>query len=175
MENQANSKSIILNNGLYYGVILIVSSLIVYALGMHLDPTGGYINFAIMAIALIAFPIIGMSTFKKNNAGFMTWGQGVKIGVGIVVIGSLIGIIYQHLFTGFIEPEFYTQLEEVTRTGLLDAGLTEEQIEAQLEMQGKFQGTIIGDAIGLLFMAFIGFIISAIVAAVKKKTEEETY
>lgn len=175
MENQVNSRGIILNNGLYYGIILIVSSLIVYALGMHLEPAGGYINTAILVISLIAFPIIGMSTFKKNNGGFMSWGQGVKIGVGIIVIGALIGIIYQHLFTSFIEPEFYTQLEEITRNGLLDAGLNEEQIDAQIEMQGKFQGTIIGDAIGLLFMAFVGFVISAIIAAVKKQSEEETY
>ena len=175
MENQASSKSIILNNGLYYGIVTILASLVIYALGMHLEPTGGYINFAVIAIALIAFPIMGMSTFKKNNGGFMTWGQGVKIGVGIVIIGSLIGVLYQHIFTGFIEPEFYAQVEEMTRQGLFDAGMTEEQINAQIEMQSKFQGTIIGDAIGLLFMAFVGFVVSAIVAAVKKQTEEETY
>lgn len=175
MENQANSKGIILNNGLYYGLVLIFSSLTIYALGMHLDPTGGYINFAIMGIAIIAFPIIGMSAFKKINNGYMTWGQGVKIGVGIVLIGSLIAVVYQHLFTGFIEPDFYSQVEEVTRTALIDAGQTEEQIDAQIAMQSKFQGTIIGDAIGLLFMAFVGFVISAIVAAVKKHTEEDSY
>ena len=80
-----------------------------------------------------------------------------------------------NLFTTFLEPEFYAQVEEVTRKGLMDAGLTEDQIEAQVEMQSKFQGTIIGDAIGLLFMAFVGFVVSAIIAAVKKKSEEETY
>ena len=53
--------------------------------------------------------------------------------------------------------------------------MTEDQVNAQIEMQSKFQGTIIGDAIGLLFMAFVGFVVSAIVAAVKKHTEEETY
>ena len=175
MENQVSSKSIILNNGLYYGIVLILASLVVYALGMHLDPTGGYINFAIIAVSIIAFPIMGMSTFKKNNNGFMTWGQGVKIGVGIVIIGTLLTVLYQHIFTAFIEPEFYTQVEEVTRQGLFDAGFTQDQIDTQIEMQSKFQGTIIGDALGLLFMAFVGFVVSAIVAAVKKKTEEETY
>ena len=175
MENQASSKGIILNNGLYFGIILVISSLIVYALGMHLEPTGGYINFAIMAIAFIAFPIIGMSAFKKSNEGFMSWGQGVKIGVGIIVIGSIIGTLYQVAFTTFIEPEFYAQVEEVTRKALLDAGSSEEQIEMQIEMQNKFQGTPVGYGIGILFMAFVGFVISAIVAAVKKQSEEETY
>ena len=105
----------------------------------------------------------------------MTWGQGVKIGIGIVLVGSVIGVLYQHIFTGFIEPEFYTQLEEVTRIGLEDAGLTEEQIDSQIAMQAKFQGTAIGDAVGLLFMAFVGFVVSAIVAAIKKHSEEDNY
>ena len=175
MENQASSKGIILNNGVYYGIILILSSLIIFALNMHFDPKGGYFNFAVLAITTILFPVLGMSAFKKNNNGFMTWGQGVKIGIGIVLVGSVIGVLYQHIFTGFIEPEFYTQLEEVTRIGLEDAGLTEEQIDSQIAMQAKFQGTAIGDAVGLLFMAFVGFVVSAIVAAIKKHSEEDKY
>ncbi len=175
MENQANSKGIILNYGLYYGLVLVIASLITYALGMHLNPTAGYINFATIAFVIIGFPIMGMSKFKKQNGGFMSWGEGVKIGVGIVLIGTLISIIYQYVFTTFIEPEFYTQLAEVTRNGFVDAGLTEEQVDMQMEMQSKFQGTPIGYGIGILFFAFLGFVVSAIVAAVKKNTEEDQY
>ena len=175
MENQASSKSIILNNGLYYGLVSVVASLAIYALGMHLDPTGGYINFAVMALVIIGFPIIGMSQFKKQNNNLMTWGQGVKIGVGIVAIGTVIGIIYQYVFTSFIEPEFFNQVEEVTRQALLDTGASEDQIEMQLEMQSKFQGTAVGYATGFVFMVFIGFVVSAIAAAVKKETSENEY
>jgi hypothetical protein len=175
MENQANSKNIILNYGLYYGLILVLTSLITYALGMHLDATAGYINLGIVAVVLIAFPIIGMSKFKKENEGYMSWGEGVKIGIGIVLLGTLISLIYQHIFTSFIEPEFYTQVAEITRNGLVDAGLTEEQIEMQIGMQSKFQGTLIGYALGLLAFTFLGFVVSAITAAVKKHSEEDTY
>jgi len=175
MENQANSKNIILTNGLYFGLILILASLIPYALGIHFEPTAGYLNFLSIALVIILFPILGMNKFKTLNNGFMTWGQGVKIGLGIVLFGSIISIIYQFIFTTFIEPEFYTQLAEITRKALFDAGLSEEQIEMQMSMQSKFQGTPIGYAIGILFMAFIGFVSSAIISAVKKKSEFETY
>jgi len=175
MENQTSSTSIILNNGLYFGLLLTFVSIIFYALGMHLNPTSGYINFAAIALAIILFPILGMNKFKNSNNGFMSWGQGVKIGVGIVLVGTIISTLYQVVFTTFIEPDFYTQVEEVTRNALVDAGLTEEQIEMQIEMQGKFQGTAIGYGVGILFMAFIGFVSSAIIAAVKKKSEEDNY
>ena len=116
-----------------------------------------------------------MNKFKSSNEGYMSWGQGVKIGVGIVLVATIIGTLYQILFTSVIEPDFYAQVEEVTRQALVDAGLTEEQIEGQLEMQGKFQGTPVGFGIGLLFMTFIGFVSSAIIAAIKKKSEEDSY
>ena len=175
MEDQASSKSIILNNGLYYGVTLILTSLIIYALGMHLDTTASFISLAILVIVLIPFQIIGISKFKKDNGGFISWGQGVKIGVGIVLIGTLISIIYNQIFSTFIEPDFYAQVEEVTRKGLLDAGRTDEQIDALIEKSSKFQGTLIVDALGLLGSAFLGFVLSAIIAAVKKHSEEDNY
>jgi hypothetical protein len=173
MENQTSSKSIILNYGLYYGLLVIVANLIVYAMGMTFSTTGGIISILAIAIAIIGFPIMGISKFKKSTGGYLTWGQGLKVGVGIVTIGALISIIYSHIFTGFIEPEFYTQLEEFTRGQLMDAGLTSEQIEKQLETQSKFQGTITGDAIGLLFYIFIGFVVSAIVSAISKHSKED--
>ena len=142
-------------------------------MGMTFSTTGGIISILAIAIAIIGFPIMGISKFKKSTGGYLTWGQGLKVGVGIVTIGALISIIYSHIFTGFIEPEFYTQLEEFTRGQLMDAGLTSEQIEKQLETQSKFQGTITGDAIGLLFYIFIGFVVSAIVSAISKHSKED--
>ena len=175
MKNQASSKSLILNYGLYYGLIIVFTNLLLYAAAMHLTTTGGLINIGILAICLIAFPIIGNSKFKKSNGGFLSWGQAVKIGVGIVLIGTLINVIYGRVFSTLIEPDFYTQVAEVQTQAYLESGLTEEQTEAQVAMQAKFQGTVIGDSLGLLFFAFLGFVSSAIAGAVMKRTEEDNY
>lgn len=173
MENQASSKSVILNYGLYYGIVSILLSVVLYAMDMHLK--GGVIPTVVGIAVILAFPILGITKFKKDNGGFITWGQSVKIGMGVLLIGVLIAIIYNHIFTSFIEPDFYTQLTEVQRQGLIDAGLTDDQITTQLDAQAMFQGTILGDAVGLLFFAFVGFVISAITGAVVKRTEEDQY
>lgn len=173
MENQANSKSIILNYGLYYGAVSVIISLIMYALGKHLEQ--GIAASAIGLIVMIAFIVLASKKFKTDNGGFMSWGQGVKIGVGTVVIGILIAIIWQQIFINFIEPDFMAQMAEKTRETLLDAGLTEEQIESQMEMQEKFQGPLISAAMGIVVGALVGFIFSAITSAIMKKSEEETY
>lgn len=173
MENQPNSKNIILNYGLYYGLTTIVISVIVYAMGMHLEQGIGsmLLGFVVMA----AFIILASKEFKKANNGFMTWGEGVKIGLGTVLIGVLIAVIYQQIFINFIEPDFMAQMTEKTRQTLFDSGFTQEQIDAQMEMQEKFQGPVLMSAFALIGGAFAGFVIAAISAAIMKKSEEETY
>jgi len=173
MENQVSSTKTILNYGLYYGVASVLLSVIFYAMEIHLNP--GVIGIVAAVALILAFPILAINNFKKANMNLLSWGQAVKIGMGVVVLGVLIAIIYNHIFTGFIEPDFYLQQAEITKEALIDAGMTDDQITQQMEMSSKFQGTIIGDAVGLLFFAFVGFVISAIAGAIMKRTEEDGY
>ena len=96
MENSTNSKSLIINYGIYLGVATVLISLITYALGTHLDPHWSIsLVSGILFIGLIVF---GIKKYKETNEGFLTWGQGVKIGVGIAIVAALIGTIYNYLF-----------------------------------------------------------------------------
>ncbi len=172
MENQASSKNIILNYGLYYGVISVILSLIMYATGNHLEQNmiGMLLGFVIM----IAFIVLATKKFKDDNQGFLSWGQGVKIGMGVVLIGIIISGIYTYLFANFIEPDFKNQIIEKSIVQWQDAGMTSDQIEMSTKMTedyfylSLYGGMIIG---GLV----LGFIFSAITAAIMKKSEEETY
>ena len=89
------------------------------------------------------------------------------------LVGSVIVCSIQHIFTGFIEPEFYTQVRRSYKNWPGRCRPNRRTNRSQIAMQAKFQGTAIGDAIGLLFMAFVGFVVSAIAAAIKKHTEED--
>ena len=173
MENQASSKSIILNNGLYLGIISVLMSLVVYATGNHLQPhwSVGVISFVFM----IVFIIMGMNQFKTNNGGYMSWGQAVKTGVGLVIVSAVISIAYNLIFASFIEPEYMQQLAAVQEQIWIDGGMSSEQIETSKEMMQKFQGPVISSAFGLVMAAFFSFIISAIAGAIMKQNAEEQY
>jgi tetrahydromethanopterin S-methyltransferase subunit G len=175
MENQSTSKNLILKFGLIFAGIIIFTNLLIYALGMTYDTTGGLIVLAAVAVSLIGIPIVGIGAYKKANNGYLTWGEGVKAGIAMVLIGTVISIAYTILFTEVIEPTYFETANEMARNQLVEAGLSDEQIDAQMEMQQKFQGTPIGHALGLLFYTFVGFVVAAITAAVKKKTEEDEY
>ena len=173
MENQASSKNIILNYGVYLGIASVLLNLVNYAIGDFLKP---HWSISILSgVLMIVIIVMAFKKFKEINEGFMSWGQAVKIGVGIVLIGTLINVIYGRVFSTLIEPDFYTQVAKVQTQAYLESGLTEEQTEAQVAMQSKFQGTIIGDSLGLLLFAFLGFVSSAIAGAIMKRTEEDNY
>ena len=173
MEDQASSKSIILNYGLYLGVIGVIIHLALWASGQLLELN--WVNSVVWIIALVAFTIIGIKKFKETTGGFISWGQGVKIGMGITMIAAVITVIYTLLFINVIDPGFQELAMEAQKSAWLDAGMTEEQIEGSVAMAEKFQTPAITSAMVLGFSAFIGFIISAIVAAIMKKSEEENY
>ena len=173
MEDQANSKSFIVNNGITLGVASIILSLVMYATGNHLDPH--WSTSIISAALFIGLIIYGTKQFKDENGGFMSWGQGVKVGVGIAVLAGLIVVIYNYIFINFIDPEFMNQMMEIQSQKMLDNGMTEEQIEAANEMGKSFQSPGIMAAMGIIGYAVGGFIVAAITAAIMKKSEEETY
>ncbi|MFD0991758.1 DUF4199 domain-containing protein [Tenacibaculum geojense] len=173
MENQTNFKSIIINNGALLAGISIMLNLVMYAMGNHFEPhwSVGAISF----IAFIVLIVLAIKKFKQNNGGFLSFGEAVKIGVGIAIFSALLGAIYNFVFMNFIEPDFLAQVMELQEQKLLDQGMSEEQIEASMAMGQKFSSPLLMAAFGIIGSAIGGFIVSAIAGAVMKKSEEEQY
>ena len=172
MENQTtSSKSIMINNGLILGLISILISVSVYAVGDVYDQhwSISLISFLIMVAVLV----MGIKKFKASNGGFLTIGGAIKIGLGIALISGIISVLYTFVFTSYIEPDFFMNMAQVQEQKLIDAGLTDEQIEMQLEMMGKMSGTTMTSAMILIFSLFFGFIISLISGAIMKEKNEE--
>jgi hypothetical protein len=173
MENQASSKSIILNYGLYLGIIGVITHLCLFATGQLLELN--WINSLVWFIALIIFTVLGIKNFKASSGGYISWGKGLKIGMGITMICAIITVVYILLFLNVIDPEFQNQAVELQRQAWVDAGMTSDQIESSLEAMEMFQGPVISSALILAFSAFIGFIITAIISAIMKQNPEEQY
>ncbi|MFY0603267.1 MAG: DUF4199 domain-containing protein [Flavobacteriaceae bacterium] len=173
MENQASSKSIILNYGLVLGVIGILTSLALYATGNLIEMN--WLNGVVGFVAMIVIIILGIKKFKADNGGYLSFGQGVKVGMFIALLSAVISIIYNQVFINFIEPDFMNQMLEVQKTTWEEANMTQEQMEAAEGMFETFSSPLITSLFAIVGAAFFGFIISAISAAVMKKSAEDQY
>ncbi|MCT8341038.1 DUF4199 domain-containing protein [Flavobacteriaceae bacterium TK19130] len=175
MENQkASVKKIALNYGLILALGTIGVSVIVYVLDMHLDqsPWQSLANFLIM----LACIVLGLKAFKHEGDGFMSLGDALKTGLAISLVAGLIGSIFTYIFVTVIEPDFVTQMLDVTREKMIEdnPNMTQEQTDMAMEMTSKFMSPWIMFAMGLIASLFFGFIIS-LVAGLIMKQNRPTY
>ena len=171
MENQTTSAtSIMMTYGLYSGLAAILLSVSVYAMGLHYDPPFWVSIVNVLISATLIY--MGEKAFRTSNQGYLTFGEGLKIGMGISVVGGIIAIIYQQIFMNFIEPDFMTNMMEITRQKLVEQNMSSEQIDQAMEMSQKFTGPGMQIAVGIIGILFFGFIISLIGGLIMKKSAE---
>lgn len=171
-QNQPKTGKYALNFGVILGVISVVFSLMLYSLDMHYQ--GGFAVMGVSLVLTIIFIVIGMMQFKKANDGFMSFGQALKIGVGISLVGAVIGVIFNQILINFIDPDTMTKAFEYQREQLIAAGqLSVEQIDAQMEMGKSFSTPVMQIAFGLIGSLFFGFILSLVPGLILKNSKPE--
>lgn len=126
----------------------------------------------ILSVGLINY---GIYQFKKDNSGFVSLSEALKVGVGISLISGIIGTIYGVILTEFLDPEFMNKTFEIAKQKMLDANqeLSMEDANQAIEMSKKFTSLPIRIAGGLISSVFIGFFVSLIGGLVLKKTKSE--
>lgn len=159
-----------LTYGLILGALSVVFALMLYSLDMHYQ--GGMMVLGVSLIITISLITIGIIQFKKDNNGFVSLGQGLKIGVGIGLVGGIIGIIFNQVMAGLIDPEMMNKAMEYQKGLLMETTkMTPEQIDAQIEMGKKFTTPSMQIMFGLIYSVVASFLLSLIPALILKKQE----
>lgn len=170
MEAQkAQARKSVLNYGLLLGFILVVLGVVMYVLDYHLQP-----HWSFMVLTLIVFIAVvtyGIKAFKKENGGFLSIGEAIKVGVGVALVAAIISGIWVLLLTTVIEPGFMEQAIELERQKAFanNPGLTDEQWEKGLEMSEAFRGPWVTFAFTLVVDMLFGLLIGLIAGAVMKQ------
>lgn len=173
MDNkQATTGKFALTFGLLLGIAASAFSFILYTMDLHYQ--GGTSVVIVSVLLSLAFIVIGMYQFKTANEGIMSFGQALKVGVGVGLISAVISIAFNLVLTNFIDPDTLAKSMEFQRQNMIEnSELTLEQIDMQMEMIQKFSTPAIQAGIGLLGSVIFSFLLSLIPAAILKKNEEE--
>ena len=162
-----------LQYGLIYCIILVVFAIMLYTMDMH------YQNSTLSTVVNILIGVggilWGMLAYKKDNGGFISLSQSLKVGVAVALVGSLVGIIYGVVLTEFIDPTTMDKALEFQKQQMLSQNpeMSVEQANQFVDMQKKFSSPLIRSAFGLLFGIFFGFIVALISGLVIKKNRPE--
>jgi uncharacterized membrane protein len=107
LESKGTIKSTVLNYGIIMGGLSVAFTLMLFIMDMHYQNSSiqQWTGLLIMAGSIV----FGQLAYKQANEGFISLGEGMKIGIGIVALGSTIGILYG-LFQGYVlDPETMTK------------------------------------------------------------------
>lgn len=166
---QVKASKFILNYGTILGIIMVVLGVIMYVANAHLNP---HWSFSILTLAIfISVLSFGIKAFKKENGGFLTLGEALKVGVGIALIGGIIGAIWSLVLTTFIEPDYFTQMAEVQREQMLERfpEMTDQQLENAAEMNAKFSKPWFTFAVSIVSNLLLGLVVGLIAGLIMKQ------
>ncbi len=172
MENNTNTKSIMLNNGIALGLTTIGISVINYVSGF--DVSHGWIGGVLGVFAMIYFIYMGI---KKNrdqvNGGFISLGQALKVGIAIALVAGVLASIYQVIFLYYIDPEYLSRIQALQLEKMLETNpdMPEETIQMMQDMGDKFSSPWITFASSLVGNLFFGFIFALFSGLILKKDD----
>ena len=159
-------KSTVYRYGIYATLTIIVLSYVVFFLLKNIDQSmqevAGYLT---MLLAMI-FIFLGIRHFRDRvNGGYLSFGQGLKIGVLIVLIPAVAFGLFDILYTEVLNPtwkeDYYSKYIEGLRKSVaadkLDAAIRKAEKEKEMFSNPVFQFLLMG---GTVFI--IGFIVTII-------------
>ena len=174
MDTQTPSiKSTIITFGVILGSISVAFQLMLFFLDMHYknDSTAGIVSLIIM-IGILLYSFISL---KKQNEGFLSLSEALKIGIGVSLVSALIGIVYTQILVNFLDPDTMKKSLELSMDTMRaeNPEMPQEALDTARSMQEKMSSPLIFSAVQIIFALFFGFIISLIGGLIVKKSRPE--
>ncbi|EJF11439.1 MULTISPECIES: DUF4199 domain-containing protein [Pontibacter] len=168
-ETQPSVSSVALKYGFIGALVSVVFTAVLLITGVNVSGWVGSLGYLI----LIAFMVIAMKEYKKQNYGYMSYGQGLGIGTLVSLAFGVLGGVFMFIYTSFVDTEYTSNMMDKQRIELEERGMSDEQIEQAISMGESFSSPMMMIVWSIVGYLFIGFLISLIVAAVMKNKRPE--
>lgn len=166
---EKSKSSPILQYGLLSGLLGILMFLGLYLGGTKLFTSPiAYLGYLIP----IVFAVLASIKQKKQQAGYLKFGEALKTSFGVLVITSLVSTLFTYVMMNYIDTEFAASMKEysmqVTENMMKKFGASQDQIDEAVKKasekdQFSFGNVLLGFTFGCIFWFIISLIISLIV------------
>lgn len=157
--------------GMKWGVILALISfayfMILNMAGLAGEQSYGYIGY----VFTIVIFVLAHKAFKEDGDGFMSFGEGFKIGALITIISSIISSILTYIYIKFVDGSMLELIKDKAIADMEEQGMGEDEIETAMgfmEMFMSAEGILI---MGIIMSIIFGFIIALVVTAFTKNAD----
>ena len=130
----------------------------------------GFLNLAV----LIALVVVAVRKHRDEmQEGFISLGQCMLLGMGIIMLSALIAGLVSLIYTQFIDPGYMDRIMAGMEEAWEAQGLDEDQIEKAKEMTSIMKSPMLSMAANLACYGIGGAIISLIVGLIMKNEKPE--
>jgi hypothetical protein len=166
----ASTTSVGSRYGLLTGLVTVIVSFGIYAMQLEQNAVLRFLTMAVLVVGII----LAMRSFKEQNTGFMSYGQGLSVGMTVSGIVGLLSAAFMYVYTTFVDPEMMTRVMDKARADLEAKGtMSDAQIDQAMAMSSKFTTGPFMLIFAIVGTLIIGLIISLIAAAFVKNPKPE--
>ncbi len=162
--------------GLIGGLILSLIFLISTISGVALSGnTSASILIGVLNL-VVCIILVVMAVRKQRDeeqGGYITLGQCVLLGTGILVLAGLISTVVSLVYTNFIDPGYMEKIMAAAEEKWEEAGMSEEQIESARSMTNTMKNPILTSAATVACYGVGGAVVSLIIGLIMKNEKPE--
>lgn len=159
--------------GLRYGLLTgLVSIIISFALNVaHMEQSPAK---WLSTIILIVGIFLAQSYYKQQNVGFMSYGEGMSVGMMLTLVSGIMGAVFSYIYISFMDNGMIARTLDKARTDMESkGGASDEQIDQAMQLTAKFMTPVSISLFVVLFSLLFGLAISLVVSAINKNPKPE--
>jgi membrane glycosyltransferase len=167
--NSTSVKSVAIRYGLLTGFVTVIYSFILFVGNLSENKILSSLSYVILIVGII----LAHKHFKKENGGYMSFGQGLGIGTLLSVILGLMSGIFMYIYIKFIDSSFLERMREMQVAELEKRNMSDEQIEQAMAITDKMMGPEMMVVWAIVATLVMGFLLSLIISAITKHTRPD--
>jgi len=160
---------IALRFGLIFGFFMSVYSIMIYAL----NNTNNWIGSVGIVISIVGL-FLAMQDYRSKNEGFLTFNQGLGIGMMFTAVSSLLSGLLSMIYLKIFGARYLDSIKQIAREGMdkveEQGKISSEQIDQAMEMMAFMFKPETIFLFGIFASLFIGFFLSLIVTLILRKS-----
>jgi hypothetical protein len=148
---------------------------VIYALfGFITENFGNFlITLGVSLIISIIGIVLALKEFRAKNGGYMTYGQGLLLGMSTMIIASILSGLFAMLYMQFVDQSIAEKMVDATLEQMSGFGIDESALEEQRD-KILAENTPMNQLWGALKNGvFGGLILSLIISAIMKNNRPE--
>ena len=159
--------------GTLNGIISISFSLMLFFLDQHYQG-GPFVNLINFLISLTII-LLAQIAFKKDNGGYLNLSDSLKLGLGISLINSILGVLFFFVLSNFLDPNMTEKTLQIVEQRLIEGNpeISQQELDTFIEATRQAMTPFTLSTAIIMASLFFGFLISLITGLFLKKSKTE--